>query len=61
WLALLKDFSGRFVIGSDQFFDEGTERLARARRFIDALPPDLARLVARENAKQIYRLLGPAK
>ena len=61
WLALLKDFSGRFVIGSDQFFDEGTERLARARQFIDVLPPDLARLVARENARQIYRLSAPAK
>jgi len=61
WLALLKDFSGRFVIGSDQFFDEGTERLTRARQFIDALPPDVAHLVARENAKQIYRLPAQAK
>ena len=56
WLAMLGAFSDRFVIGSDQFFGEGTERLAAARGFIDALPPDLARLVGRENALRLYRL-----
>ena len=56
WVALLRAFPDRFMIGSDQFFDEGTERLARARRLIDALPSDTARLVASENAKRIYGL-----
>ena len=56
WVALLRDFPDRFMIGSDQFFDEGSERLAVARRFVDALPSDLARLLASENAKRIYRL-----
>lgn len=61
WLALLRDFPDRFMIGSDQFFDEGTARLALARKLVDALPPELAYLVARENAKRIYRLDTKAK
>jgi len=48
WLAMLRDFSDRFVIGSDQFFDEGTERLTLARKFVDALPPEVARVVGSE-------------
>jgi predicted TIM-barrel fold metal-dependent hydrolase len=58
WLALLRDFSDRFLIGSDQFFDDAPERLALARRFVDALPPEIARRVANENARRVYRL-GP--
>ena len=56
WLMMLRDFPDRFVIGSDQFFDEGTERLTLARKFVDALPPGVARVVASENARRIYRL-----
>ena len=56
WLMMLRDFPDRFVIGSDQFFDEGTERLTLARKFVDALPPEVARVVASENARRIYRL-----
>jgi predicted TIM-barrel fold metal-dependent hydrolase len=56
WLAMLRAFPDRFVIGSDQFLGEDTERLERAREFIDALPPDLAQLVGRENALRLYRL-----
>ncbi len=56
WMMMLRDFSDRFMIGSDQFFDEGTERVALARKFVDALPPELARAVASENARRIYRL-----
>ena len=56
WVVLLRAFPDRFIIGSDQFFDEGSERLALARKLIDALPADIARLVAHENAKRIYRL-----
>ncbi len=53
---MLRGFPDRFVVGSDQFIDQGTERLEGARQFVDALPPDLAPLVASENAKRIYRL-----
>jgi len=56
WLAMLRAFPDRFVVGSDQFFGEGSERLARAREFVDALPPDLAQRVGRENALALYRL-----
>jgi predicted TIM-barrel fold metal-dependent hydrolase len=56
WLTMLRDFPDRFMIGSDQFFDEGTERLTLARKFVDALPPEVARVVASENARRIYRL-----
>ena len=61
WVELLQDFPERFIIGSDQFFDEGTDRLALARKFVDALPPDVARLVAQENAKSIYRIEAKRK
>src|SRR5258706_3029578 len=61
WLMMLRDFPDRFVIGSDQFFDEDTERLALARKFVDALPPEVARVVASENARRIYRLETKAR
>jgi predicted TIM-barrel fold metal-dependent hydrolase len=64
WLALLREFPDRFMIGSDQFYDQNLERLAFARRFVDALPPDIARRIASENARRIYRFTrdtaGPA-
>jgi predicted TIM-barrel fold metal-dependent hydrolase len=56
WLAMLRDFPDRFVVGSDQFFGEDKERLVRAREFVDALPPDLAPLVGRDNALRLYQL-----
>lgn len=36
----LRDVADRFVVGSDQLLGEYTERLERARAFVDALPPD---------------------
>jgi len=56
WIAMLSDFPGRFVIGSDQFYDESPERLDRARKLVDVLPPDLAQRIGRENVARIYRL-----
>jgi len=56
WVALLRAFPDRFMIGSDQFFEEGAGRLALARQLVDALPGDIVRLIASENAKQIYGL-----
>jgi hypothetical protein len=53
---LLRDFPDRFVIGSDQFLDEDPERLQRARQIVDALPPELVRMIATENVMHIYRL-----
>jgi predicted TIM-barrel fold metal-dependent hydrolase len=63
WLALLRDFPDRFVLGSDQFHPpyaaarrtpaEGYDNL---RRLIDQLPPELARAIAFENAERLYGL-----
>jgi len=49
----------RFVIGSDQLFDEHPQRINGVRKIIEALPSDLARLIAGENVKHIYRLPAP--
>jgi predicted TIM-barrel fold metal-dependent hydrolase len=64
WIELLHTFPDRFVIGSDVFLDDlrnqehspTAERLDRARRFADALPPDLLNAIAVDNVKRIYRL-----
>jgi predicted TIM-barrel fold metal-dependent hydrolase len=57
WLELLHDFRDRFVIGSDQFYDEEPAlRINFVRPFITALPPELALAIGRENALRIYRL-----
>ena len=59
WLEMLQAFPDRFAVGSDQFFDEVDQdpmRIEHARRLVDALPPDLAPRVGRDNARHIYRL-----
>ena len=71
WLRLLKDFSDRFVIGSDNFIaspsfhGKGTasklaEKIPQTREltpiFLNVLPPDLARKIAYENAIVLYHL-----
>ena len=57
WLTMLEAFPDRFVIGSDQFYDEPQiVRTYRARAFVDALPMEIARRIAYENIKHIYRL-----
>ena len=55
WSAMLAAFPDRFMIGSDHFAAGETERLECVRALIDALPPELARQVASENARRIYR------
>ena len=56
WIDLLRAFPDRFIIGSDLFFDDPTPRLDNARAIVDALPVDIARAVAVDNVKKIYRL-----
>ena len=71
WMRLLQDFSDRFVIGGDQFLvspsvqgrGPGIEFSQRApivrersRRFLAALPPELYRKIAVENATRLYKL-----
>ena len=59
WLEMLRAFPDRLAVGSDQFYnqvDQDPTRIEHARKLVDALPPDLAPRVGRENARHIYRL-----
>jgi hypothetical protein len=59
WLEMLQAFPDRFAVGSDQFYnlvDQDPTRIEHARKFVDALPPEIAQRVGRENAHHIYRL-----
>jgi hypothetical protein len=54
---MLEAFPDRFVVGSDQFYDDPQViRTYRARAFVDALPMEIARRIAYDNVKYIYRL-----
>lgn len=57
WLALFAECPDRFVTGSDHFYgEEPGNRLSPMRDFVNALPPELAGKIARENAIRLYRL-----
>lgn len=71
WIAVLRDFPDRFVIGSDNFvvatrytgpdapriFAQRAEIQRRGiRRLLSHLPADLARRIGYENAERLYRL-----
>ena len=71
WLALVKEFPDRFVIGGDQFISSpglagsgAGMRFAqsapvirqRAQQFLAALPADAARKLGTENARRLYKL-----
>jgi predicted TIM-barrel fold metal-dependent hydrolase len=60
WLALLRDFPDRFVLGSDFFYGgkrgPGEDEFQNFWRLLCQLPDDLATKIAFRNAAQIYRL-----
>ena len=63
WLALIRDFPDRFILGSDQFHPASEDdrrtplvTLDFLQIMVNNLPPDLAPKVAYENAKRIYKL-----
>lgn len=71
WLRLLQNFPDRFVIGGDQFlarpslkgggpgmiFSQRAPMIReRTKAFLSALPADLSRKIAMENAMRLYRL-----
>lgn len=75
WIAVLRDFPDRFVIGSDNFvvatrysgpdapriFASRAEIQRRGiRRLLSHLPADLARRIGYENAERLYRLDRPS-
>lgn len=62
WRELIRAFPDRFVIGSDQFYvsPRSTARFPRHPEatigILAGLPPDVARMVAHENARRIFKL-----
>ncbi|MGH6689950.1 MAG: amidohydrolase family protein [Gammaproteobacteria bacterium] len=71
WIALLKDFPDRFVLGSDTmivathysgpqaprlFAPRGEGQRRGIRRLLSVLPTDVARRIAYENAERFYKL-----
>jgi predicted TIM-barrel fold metal-dependent hydrolase len=70
WLAVLRAFPDRFVMGGDQFvvsglpdrvpiarFSKAAARIrSESRQFLEALPEDLARKIGYENAERLYKL-----
>lgn len=63
WAELIRDFPDRFTLHTDIFYtgswppDRGPkESHELARKLLDQLPPELARSLAYENARRIYRL-----
>lgn len=64
WLALLREFPDRFVIGTDFFHAPGAgavrgpteETLENYQAALAQMPPELAAAIAHGNAERIYRL-----
>jgi predicted TIM-barrel fold metal-dependent hydrolase len=59
WLPLLREFPGRFIIGSDQHYPAAAGEAARWQGpvlLLNQLLPDLQRAIGRDNAMNLYRL-----
>ena len=68
WLSLFQDFPTRFLLGLDRFIAPSgsdnqlskeackTESVLPTQKFLNALPPDVARKIAYENAIALYKL-----
>ena len=64
WMKLISDYRDRFFLQSDIFYQipppligrGPRQSLALARQLLSQLPEDVARLVAYENAKRVYKL-----
>ena len=62
WQRLIKDYPDRFLIGSDQrYFDpcptcRMPDRVGPSRKWLDLLPPDIARKIALENPRRLFSL-----
>jgi len=62
WLALIREFPDRFMIGTDQFYGPpgergiGPQKTEATRRFVSLLPEDLAVKVGLDNPQRIFGL-----
>ena len=68
WVRLISDFSNRFVLGTDTFYQDSPQArggtatgLENLQRMLSQLPPEVARKVAHDNVAQIYRLNAAAQ
>ncbi len=61
WLQLIKDYPDRFLIGSDQFYNNPCPTCARvdfvgpSLRWLQLLPSDIAKKIAIENPQRIFK------
>lgn len=62
WLAVMKDFPDRFMIGNDDFYqppqarDQRGVKLEGPEKFLSALPEELARRIGYENAARLFKI-----
>jgi len=63
WIALIKKYPDRFIIGADQFYLSpqmkgriGQPSVDSTNRFFNQLPPDLAKKVGTENALKLFNI-----
>lgn len=58
WLKLFKEFPDRFMIGQDQHFSNnyGIGAMKRMTTLLSKLPPTLEKMIARENAVNVYKI-----
>jgi len=62
WMQLIKDFPDRFLIGSDQFYSppcptcKSRNVLTPSLRWLKLLPDEIAKKVAVENPRRIFKL-----
>jgi predicted TIM-barrel fold metal-dependent hydrolase len=57
WLKLFEDFSGRFVVGTDQHYPQppvGPQRWQTVVLLLNQLPPELRQKIGMENATKLY-------
>jgi len=63
WRALLLKYPDRFLIGSDTWIDQRWESYDQTmqgyRRWLGALPPDVARRIAWDNGASLFGLKAP--
>ncbi len=62
WLALIKDYPSRFVLGADDGalnpnkYSNAEDNIAGTWALLDKLPPEIALEIACDNPKKLYNL-----
>ena len=59
WMALFRDYSGRFMMGSDikpGLVENEFRFVERHRRFLEQLPPEIVKAFERDNAMEVFQI-----